>query len=143
MNYRKLHNPLPLFLVITLLFVGGCTSQYSNQTPANNNVAQTTNNTIEITPGGFSPSTLTIKKGEVVIFINKSPQPSWPAAAVHPTHSTYDGTSLSAHCPDGKSFDACHGLQSDEVYSFTFDKVGTWLYHDHLNPSNTGKIVVE
>ena len=55
----------------------------------------------------------------------------WVASAPHPTHTNYPG------------FDAKQGVASGEKYSFTFDKAGSWNYHDHLIPSNFGTIVVE
>lgn len=135
-------------MLIAIVLVSGCTSQYVNKaptktTPADTNTTKEAGNTVEITSAGFSPSTLAIKKGDVVTFVNKGSQASWPASAVHPTHSAYDGTSLSEHCLNGASFDACHRLNQGESYSFTFDSVGSWKYHDHLNPSHTGTIVVE
>jgi plastocyanin len=102
-------------------------------------------NVVTYTDAGYSPSTITIKKGETVTFVNQSSRSMWPASAVHPTHTVYSGTSLSKHCPDttGTAFDACKGFLPGESWSFKFDKVGTWKYHDHLNPSSTGTIGVE
>jgi plastocyanin len=99
---------------------------------------------VTYTDSGYLPSTLTIKKGETITFINKSSHPMWPASAYHPTHRVYSGTSLEEHCPDkqGIAFDACEGIPAGGFWSFTFDQRGTWKYHDHLNPSNTGTIVV-
>jgi len=101
-------------------------------------------NVVVYTNSGYSPNTLTIKKGETVTFKNQSSRSMWPASAVHPTHQVYSGTSLSEHCPDktGTAFDACKGFLPGQSWSFKFDKVGTWKYHDHLNPSATGTIVV-
>jgi plastocyanin len=96
------------------------------------------------TDAGFSPSTLTVQAGDTVTFSNQSSVDFWPASAAHPTHAVYSGTSLSEHCPDGsEAFDACAGISPGESWPFTFNKVGTWRYHDHLNPSRTGTIVVE
>jgi plastocyanin len=102
-------------------------------------------NVVTYTNSGYSPSTLTIKKGETVTFKNQSSFSMWPASDMHPTHRVYSGTSLSEHCPDttGTAFDACKGYLPGESWSFTFNKVGTWNYHDHLNPGNTGTIIVE
>jgi plastocyanin len=100
---------------------------------------------ITYTNSGYSPSTLKIEKGETVTFKNQSSRPMWPASAKHPTHEVYGGTSLEEHCPDktGTAFDACKGYLPGESWSFKFDKVGSWKYHDHLNPTLTGVIVVE
>lgn len=93
---------------------------------------------------GYSPNTLTIKNGEIVIFKNQSAKTMWPASAMHPSHRVYSGTSLDEHCPDTAdiAFDACQGFLPDETWSFRFDKIGEWKYHDHLNPGDFGTIVV-
>lgn len=85
---------------------------------------------VEIKNRRFFPSELKIKKGDTVMWTNSDSSPAWPASAVHPTHQVYPG------------FDALKGLSKGESYSFTFDKVGSWKYHDHLNPSTTGVVVV-
>lgn len=96
------------------------------------------------TDSGFQPTVTTIKKGATVIFRNDSSENMWPASAVHPTHTAYNGTSLSEHCPDttGATFDACQGYAPGTSWEFTFDKVGTWGFHDHLHSQFTGKIIV-
>lgn len=87
--------------------------------------------TIEVNEeGSFVPQKTTIKKGGKVTWINKDSKFTWPASAMHPTHSVYPG------------FDALRPLKINESYSFTFDEIGSWKYHDHLNPSQTGTIEV-
>jgi len=98
-----------------------------------------TSNTVDITSSSFSPKTLTITAGETVKFTNKDSRSSWPASAVHPTHTVYPET---GGCI-GSKFDACKGLAQDESYSFTFNEKGTWNYHDHSKPGMTGTIIVE
>jgi plastocyanin len=102
-------------------------------------------NVVTYTDAGYSPNALTIKKGETVTFKNQSSRSMWPASAIHPTHRVYSGTSLDEHCPDtaGTAFDACKGFLPSQSWSFTFNKTGTWKYHDHLNPGATGVVVVE
>ena len=127
----------PMLLVL-VLGIAGCV-QYGQQptaTPAATNV-------IEITASGFNPSSLTIKAGETVTWLNNGNAPTWPASAVHPTHRVYPGSDITK-CGTGETiFDACKGLANGESFSFTFNNKGTWGYHDHLNPSLFGKIVVE
>lgn len=96
-------------------------------------------NTVEITAAGFSPSTLAIKAGGTVAFVNKDAAQHWPASAVHPTHAVYPET---GGCT-GSKFDACKGLAEGESFTFIFNEKGSWKYHDHLNPSLFGTIVVE
>ena len=94
---------------------------------------------IKISANGFSPSKITIKQGETVQFMNKDTKPHWPASAVHPTHAAYSET---GGCI-GSKFDACTPLKQNQTFNFTFNKIGTWGYHDHLNPEMTGTVVVK
>lgn len=94
---------------------------------------------------GFSPSSLTVKAGETATFKNESLQPAWPASAIHPTHTVYPNSSI-AKCDTPEQsgiFDACKGLNTGEEWSFVFISKGNWKYHDHLNVSHYGTIVVE
>lgn len=96
-------------------------------------------NIILITSSGFFPSTITITQGETITFRNTDTNPHWPASAVHPTHNAYPegGGCL------GSAFDACRGLSNGEEFSFTFNHVGEWKYHDHLAPHLFGTIIVQ
>lgn len=96
-------------------------------------------NTVRFTNKGFLPAVLTINKGDIVTFKNESLLKTWPASAIHPTHTVYPAQ---GGCI-GSTFDACRGLKKGEYWSFVFDEVGTWKYHDHLNPRFTGTIVVQ
>jgi plastocyanin len=97
--------------------------------------------TVEITSSGFSPNSVTISAGDAVEFVNKDSAAHWPASAQHPTHSVYPE---SGGCI-GSKFDACKGLKQGESFSFTFNEVGSWNYHDHLNARAPffGKVIVE
>ncbi len=100
---------------------------------------------IIFTNAGYSPESLTVKKGTTVSFVNKSDFQTWPASAVHPTHEAYPGTSIT-RC--GKRtpepiFDACRGIPPGESWDFRFDETGTWQYHDHLSPARYGAVAVE
>ena len=99
--------------------------------------------TIERNSSGFSPSTLTINKGDVVKFLNRSGSDIWPASNAHPNHEEYPGT-RSSLCGYGYNlFDACEAVPNDKEFEFTFMEIGTWGYHDHLNPSIKGTITVQ
>jgi plastocyanin len=97
---------------------------------------------IAYTENGFSPRTINIGSGETVIFTNETQAEMWVASAVHPTHEVYSGTELSEHCPDenNDSFDQC---QVGNSFEFTFEKAGTWDYHNHRNATHTGTIIVQ
>lgn len=87
--------------------------------------------TVVIDENGFNPREIGIKKGGKVTWVNQSQNSVWPASNPHPIHTDYHG------------FDALRGLANGESYSFTFDKVGSWKYHNHLNPSMRGEVKVE
>lgn len=95
--------------------------------------------TIDMTDDGFPPNRLFIKRCDKVVFLNKGQSSHWPASDVHPTHSNYP---KAGGCI-GSAFDACDGVKPGDSYSFVFEEKGTWDYHDHMNPSLKGTIVVE
>lgn len=94
---------------------------------------------VTYTDAGFSPTILRVKAGETVTFKNQSSNSMWTASAVHPTHRGYPTT---GGCI-GSTFDACQGVQPGGLWSFKFNTAGTWKYHNHLSPGDTGTIVVE
>jgi len=121
---------LPLFLII---IVSGCTNyggggdnQLQQPPPPDEQKIYE----IEITSTGFSPSSVTIKAGDAIKFINNGDTPRWPASNPHPIHTDYPG------------FDAKQPIRPDNSYSFTFNSKGTFGYHDHLNPTIGGTITV-
>ena len=118
-------------LAVAILFLAASCAQKEPAPSNGNNGNLAKTNIVEITSSGFIPKALTINSGNTVVFANKDSSSHWPASAVHPTHQLYPG------------FDARHGLAENEEYSFKFDKKGSWKYHDHLNPSLTGTIVVQ
>ncbi|MES2203455.1 MAG: plastocyanin/azurin family copper-binding protein [Patescibacteria group bacterium] len=94
---------------------------------------------------GFNPSTITVAKGSTVTFIaGAGAGQMWVASDPHPSHTGYDGTGRTTHCAAGytgaKPFDQC---STGTTFSFTFDKTGTFGYHNHFNDSAKGTIVVK
>ena len=98
---------------------------------------------VAYTSSGPSPKTVTIKKGGTVTWTNQTSGDMWIASAPHPTHTGYDGTTEQTHCAAGYAgaapFDECRNA---DTYSFTFNKVGSWNYHNHENPNQFGTVVV-
>ena len=78
----------------------------------------------------FEPSQVQVKKGTRVIFENEDSQPRWPASNLHPTHGIYP------------EFDPRQPVEEGTQWSFVFDQVGSWKFHDHLFPSLRGTITV-
>lgn len=83
---------------------------------------------VRYTATGFSPKTLSIKKGDTVTFTNETQNSMSVASDPHPTHTDLSG------------FDQKGQLGA---YSYTFTTTGTWGYHNHRNASHTGTIVVQ
>jgi plastocyanin len=103
---------LGVFLVLGIVAVSGCTSQ--NQTASTN--------TVTIQNMAFSPTTLNVKVGTTVTWINKDSV----------THDVVSDTGLftSGNLTNGMS------------YNYTFNQTGSFPYHCAIHPSMTGTIVV-
>ena len=112
--------------------------------PSENGEGQTSV-TVTYTKSGYSPKEVIISQGGIVMFQNESSRLMWPATAIHPTHTIYPGSGI-LKCgtqEQSRIFDACKGMAPGESWSFTFQEQGNWGYHDHLNISKTGKIIVQ
>lgn len=86
--------------------------------------------TILMTPEEFVPSELTIKKGQSVQWSNEDTDYRWPASDLHPIHEIYP------------EFDPREPLAPGESWVFTFQRAGSWRYHDHLRPGERGVVIV-
>ncbi len=86
--------------------------------------------TVAYTDSGFTPNTITVKQGTTVRFTNQSSRGMWVASAVHPTHQLLPG------------FDQLASVAKGGTYDYTFAKVGTWKYHNHVNATDTATVVV-
>ncbi|AKM77894.1 MAG: Plastocyanin [Candidatus Wolfebacteria bacterium GW2011_GWE1_48_7] len=79
---------------------------------------------------GFSPKPITVTAGTNIVFMNESGADMWPASAPHPTHTDYP------------ELDAKKPIKPLNSYAFVITRVGTWKYHNHLNPTHFGSIIV-
>jgi plastocyanin len=109
----------------------------TSQTSENENTQEQANEqsiegqTVTFNGGAYSPNELTVKTGTAVTFKNEADHAIWPASNVHPTHTLYSG------------FDPRQQINPGEEWSFTFNRTGTWGYHDHLQSNITGTIIVK
>lgn len=85
---------------------------------------------VVITATGFEPKTVTVKAGTKVTWTNNSGEVSNVSSAVHPTHLVYPPLNLG-------------NIEAGVSVSLVFDKVGSYKYHNHLDASQTGTVVVE
>ncbi|MDO8474262.1 MAG: hypothetical protein Q7S62_01855 [bacterium] len=146
-------------IVIAVVVVGGVimlqsnnNSQLSsfeeeeNMTPPMMEEQSQPSPTVVYTDGGYSPKELAIKKGDIVTFRNESSQPMWTASAMHPNHTAYPGTNIT-NCGKpammGMMFDACAVTSAGSSWMFQFNEIGEWGYHNHMQASHTGNIIVE
>jgi len=83
-------------------------------------------NAVTIDNYQFAPATLTIPAGTTVTWVNQD-------SDIH---------SVAADDGDPMMFKSA-GLDTDDKFTFTFAKAGTYLYHCTLHPHMTGKIVVQ
>ncbi len=129
---------LPLIALAFLLAGAGCaTVPTPPPTPTTNTPAAVETDgglvdrpVILMTDAGFDPKETTVKKGDTVLFVNEGSNPRWPASAPHPSHTNYP------------EFDAKAGIAPGQMWEFTFENVGSWPFHDHLNASTFGKVTV-
>lgn len=102
-------------------------------------------NTVTYLDDGYRPLELRVKIGATVFFQNGSINPVRTASAQHPTHQVYPGSDI-AKCGSPLAvviFDSCRGYAPGESWSFIFNEAGTWKYHNHLNATHFGTIIVE
>lgn len=84
---------------------------------------------ISFTAGGFTPNTLSVKKGAVVSVVNNSSTNMQFSSDEHPTHRDNEGMNLQILAPGESSM-------------FKAERVGTWGFHDHIDDSKTGTLTV-
>jgi plastocyanin len=87
---------------------------------------------VMITNAGFSPETIKIKKGQTIEWMNQDATPHQVASDPYPDHSVLPH--LFSEQP----------LAQNESFNYTFEKSGTFTYHDNLKPVDfKGTVVVE
>lgn len=127
-------------------------SQTQTSTPASNQTSTPSTGgavpkqsvVVTYTDSGYSPNTVNIKAGTTVTWRDQSSEGMWTASDVHPAHTLYDETSLKEHCtnPTSNTFDECRTVQPGSSWSFDFNKIGTWKYHNHVDPGMVGTVIV-
>lgn len=83
---------------------------------------------IAYSDGGFSPKTMTIQKGTVVVFTNVGGRDMWIMSGVD---------------ADNMTLPAFNQKKVGTSYSFAFNEVGTYEYHNEAYPTHTGTIIVK
>jgi len=97
--------------------------------PAKSITSQVTASVVLAT-SGFVPQNLTVKVGTTVTWTNNSGATATVDSASHPTHLVYPSLNLGS-------------FGNGETLSLVFDRPGTYKYHNHLDASQNGTVVVE
>lgn len=125
--------------VYVMIFGDSTTGMLSNDSSQNANPYQPMQDkakpvTVTYAVNGFEPRNIQVTNGTAVNFTNRTQLPLWVASDPHPEHTDYPeldaGIIAGEHVQPGKDF------------SFRFDKVGTWKYHNHSAPEHTATITV-
>jgi len=86
---------------------------------------------VSITKDGFVPATIQIKKGSQVTWTNNDTNLHQVVTDSHPAHTNLKGLDSDP-------------LAAGESFTFTFEKTGTFSYHDEMNPLNIkGTVIVK
>ena len=122
-------------LLLLALLIGVYVAVDISQIPVNSAVITSSNKkepdvTITRTDRGYVPNEVVIRQGDVVEWVNDSHQFHWPASNDHPSHLLYP------------EFDPKRPIAPGESWTFQFDKVGEWGYHDHLKANVIGSVIV-
>ncbi|MFA5931861.1 MAG: cupredoxin family copper-binding protein [Candidatus Paceibacterota bacterium] len=119
-------------LIVILIIVGGgyyalkgtvTTTPTVKSTTPESNLAPVVNkvtNNVSISNFAFVPPTITVKKGEEIVWTNKDTM----------SHTVTGGDLKSSP------------LGQNQTYSFNFTKAGTYSYRCSIHPSMTGTVVV-
>lgn len=125
---------VPILIIIALgagivfYFSKGNLQSPATQIPSSWKVAPV--HEIVLDKNGFSPVSITIKKGEAVTWINQSGRDASVNSAPHPTHNLYRFLNLGVF-PNGSSVQT------------TFENAGSYSYHNHLKSEQQGTVVVK
>ncbi|MBI2597228.1 cupredoxin domain-containing protein [Candidatus Daviesbacteria bacterium] len=104
--------------------------QQALQTVPSPSSQNTQNVSVEYSSQGFNPRTITIKAGQAVTWINKDTNPVEVSSNPHPTHTDYP------------PLNEVGLIQPGQSKSFTFPQAGKYGYHDHLDSTNFGEVIV-
>ena len=99
--------------------------QPATQTPDTSTVV----GTISYNGSSFSPSSLTVKIGATIKITNQSSTALSFNSNPHPVHTDEPELNVGA-------------IDAGQSKTFKVTKPGSWGYHNHLDPSQTGTIVV-
>lgn len=127
---KSILNPFLIFGLLTILLIFASYKLAINRFHDFKDLQPKQTHHVVLTEDGFSPQEITINKGDTVEFSSDGGNLFWPASNLHPTHSIYP------------EFDPKKPIDADKGWSFTFEKAGSWKFHDHLSPLYKGEVLV-
>jgi plastocyanin len=123
MNQMKPNNKR-IALLCGLTVLNLALSAIGGETKASEAATGGSQNRIEIKDFHFEPQTLTVKAGEKITWVNKDEEPH---------------TVVSVE----KQFKKSTALDTDQEFTITADKPGTYTYFCSVHPKMTGTIIVK
>lgn len=102
---------------------------------------------VKVTYGehGFAPQVVTVPVGTTVAWSSPKGKPMWVASDPDPSHTKLKGFDEKGVINGFiKIFTGDHAYaHGTGVYEYTFTEVGTWKYHNHINPQHRGTVIVK
>ena len=134
-KHKEKTNRILIAIAILVALVVLIAPKPEQQTTTNNNTALlikkvVISQTVNLTSKGFAPQTVTIKVGESVRWTNKSSAKASVNSADHPSHKLFPFLNLGLFNP-GSTVQA------------RFNSAGTFTYHNHFAPTQTGTVIVK
>ncbi|MBI2591936.1 cupredoxin domain-containing protein [Candidatus Saccharibacteria bacterium] len=121
-------------LVVAAIIAFGQKDEEATPPPAANTSStalqsETATTTITYNGSSFSPNQATVKKGDTVVFKNDSSQAIQIQSNPHPIHSDMPELNIGL-------------IEAGQSQSITLSSIGSWGYHNHLNPTQTATIII-
>lgn len=120
-----------IIAVVAIVVTGRDTGEDTTATNTDGS-SESADDVVTITYDGtsFSPAEVRVESGGTVKFVNESDTTIEPSSDNHPTHEANPEINFGE-------------IEPGESSSVSVSEEGSWEYHDHLNPDNTGMIIVE
>lgn len=130
-----------LVIIMVIGLIVGLTHHKGTTPPASSSSGNTANNAVvtngnvakvAITSSGFIPAVIQVAPGTLVTWTNNDTSSHQVASDPYPQDNNLAG------------FKSPTALSQNDSYSFTFERTGTFTYHDDLNPFKlTGTVIVK
>jgi plastocyanin len=133
-KFSRLIISVVVFVIVILVIIG--VVLFLNYKSSNSHVATVTDQTtaaaqVNISASGFVPATISVKSDQDVEWLNQDSKPHVVASDPYPTDNTLAGLNSEQSITSGAS------------YNYIFKTPGIYTYHDNLNPSLKGTVIVQ